>query len=247
MYGGNRPSWMGLVFQGAGEVSIDNFRIFRADAPYLSWLPEDLEALKSSGMGELRTHAFIKTRMRTYDLTQLTNPAGATSLKHGNTLPQTLRAIRQAGMTPWLQIEPHFSREEWLGLVEYLAAPFDRTTDDPTGRPWAAKRAAQGQVAPYADVFDLIRFEIGNETWNGLFRPWVFKEMRDAITGRKYRNGEVYGLYQAYVLSIMRESPFWPKLAGKLSPVIGGWGRTYNGEDAASLSPRSPLVTFGRV
>ncbi|MBB93465.1 MAG: hypothetical protein CML68_02505 [Rhodobacteraceae bacterium] len=242
IFDGEQAGWMGLVLGGTGEVSIDNFRIYRTDAPYLAWLPEDHEALVTSGMGQLRTHGFIKTMQRTYDLAQLTNPAGGISTAKGNTLPQTLAGMASVGMDPWLQIEPHLAPEEWLGLVEFLAAPFG-PGDDPATKPWAAKRASQGQVAPYTDLFDHIRFEIGNETWNRLFRPWVFEDMTDAATGEQYSRGEVYGLYQEYVLSILRSSPYWPALEPHLQPVLGGWAISDYGFAAARRSPSSPLVT----
>lgn len=236
-----------LHLSGPGRFDVDNIRLYRADTPFLDLLPQDVERLEASAMGALRTHAFIKTGHSTYDLHQFTNPAGVTRLRGGNTLPQTLRQMERVGMDPWLQIEPHFSREEWLGLAEYLAAPFDPASDDADALPWAAKRAAQGH-APWTERFDRILFEVGNETWNWMFRPWVFENMEDAATGERYTRGQVYGLYQNYVLSILRESPHWPKLAQKLRPVIGGWsGLGWSGFDygleAAALSPQSPFLT----
>lgn len=228
---------LGVQTQSATQVDIDNFRIYVTDAPYLAFTPEDATALKESGMSALRTHSFVKLHERTYDLTQLTDAGGLGSVGGGNTLPQTLDAISSVGMDPWLQIQPHLSRDEWLGLAEYLAAP--ATADAPL----AMKRAAQGQDAPYTDAFDRIYFEIGNETWNGLFDPWIFKGMDDAATGQHYNSGEVYGLYQEYVLSILSESPHWPVLEPMLLPVLGGWGINSYGFDAARMSPRSRILT----
>lgn len=243
VYTGKQAGWMGVRFEGKGRVDIDNLRIYRADAGYLEWLLEDLDELKQSAMGGLRTHAFIKTGRHTYDLEQLTNGAGAISASSGNTLPQTLQLLQSAHMYPWLQIEPHFSREEWLGLVEYLSAPFAQG-DNAIEKPWAAKRAAQGHPAPFTEDFKEIKFEIGNETWNRLFAPWTFEGMTDAASGRKYSSGEVYGLYQAYVLAIMKSSPYWSNLKPKIVPVIGGWAINSYGEDAARMSPGTPLVTY---
>lgn len=226
-----------LRLKGPGTIDIDNFRVYADDTPYLAFDNEDIARLEASGMGHLRTHAFIKTGQKTYDLAELTNPGGVSNTAGGNTLPQTLNEIARVGMDPWLQIEPHFTREEWLGFAEYLAAP-----PGASDRPWAAKREAQGH-GPWVDQFDSILFEIGNETWNRLFEPWTFSRMTDAATGVKYSAGEVYGLYQEYVLSILRESPHWPVLSEKLVPVLGGWARTEYGHKAASVSPNSPLLT----
>ncbi|MEM8633366.1 MAG: carbohydrate binding domain-containing protein [Pseudomonadota bacterium] len=239
---------MQLRLEGPGVFDIDNFRIYRDDAPFLAFLPEDVSRLKASGMGALRTHGFIKTGQATYDLAELTNPGGAANTPGGNTLPQTLAEMANFAMDPWLQIEPHFTREEWLGLAEYLAAPFTRGIDDPNALPWAAKRAAQGQ-GPWADRFDQILFEIGNETWNRLFAPWTFPPMTDAATGARYSAGAVYGLYQEYVLAILRESPYWPELSRVLVPVIGGWSGSSGwagfdyGLDATAVSPTTPFMT----
>jgi hypothetical protein len=233
---------MQLRIEGPGVVDIDNFRIFREDAGFLAFLPEDVERLEASGMGALRTHGFIKTGFATYDLAEITNPGGVANTDGGNTLPQTLAGTARVGMDPWLQIEPHFTRDEWLGFAEYLAAPFDLAKDDPAALPWAAKRSLQGH-APWVDRFDRVFFEIGNETWNRLFAPWTFPPMTDAATGERYRAGTVYGLYQEYVLSILRDSPHWPALAPKLKPVIGGWSGSDYGIDASAVSPNTPLMT----
>ncbi|WP_128255513.1 hypothetical protein [Falsirhodobacter deserti] len=236
IHDGKRAGRMALTLSGKGQVDVDNFRVYRADAPYLGLLPEDEAALKEAAPSALRTHAFSKLAQRTYDLAQLTDPGGLGSVAGGNTLPQTLEVIEAVESTPWLQIQPHFSREEWLGLAEYLAAPAD-------AGPWAEKRAAQGQTEPWTDVFDRIYLEIGNETWNGLFKPWVFSSMKDAATGETYGTGEVYGLYQEYVLSILEESPVWDALEPRLVPVLGGWVRQSYGFDAARRSPRSRILT----
>ncbi|OCX66410.1 hypothetical protein BFP70_05145 [Thioclava sp. SK-1] len=239
---GDAPGFMGVVVSGNGTVDADNLRIFRADAGFLQLLPERRAALEASGMSDLRTHAFIKTGRRSYDLAQLTNPAGNISLWNGNTLPQTLQVIDQVKMNPWLQVEPHFSREEWLGLAEYLAAPASAATDGHGGK-WVQKRLQQGRSAPWIDAFDHMRFEVGNETWNTLFRPWVFPRMTDSATGARYEPGAVYGMYQEYVLSILRDSPFWPALEPKLIPVLGGFNGFDYGLKAAEHSPHSAELT----
>ena len=243
VHAGRQPGQMQLRLTGPGVFELDNFRIYRADTSFLAFPEDDIIRLQASGMGALRTHSFVKTAQGTYDLEELTNPGGVANTKGGNTLPQTLTQIARVGMDPWLQIEPHFSREEWLGLAEYLAAPFDPERDDAQILPWAAKRAAQGH-GPWVHQFDTIFFEIGNETWNRLFRPWVFPEMTDAATGATYTPGAVYGLYQEYVLSILHSSPHWPALENKLAPIIGGWARFTYGADAAAHSPNSPYMTY---
>jgi hypothetical protein len=231
---------MVLELKGAGVFSVDNFRVYRADTAFLDYTPDDYARLKDAGTPMLRTHAFIKTEVTSYDLEQFTNPGGAASgTLQGNTLPQTLGVLEKAGADLWLQVEPHFTPEEWQGLVEYLAAPAA------PGRSWAQKRRDQGRAAPWTDAFDKIYFEVGNETWNRLFHPWVFEPMTDGATGEEYGRGEVYGLFQEHVIASLRASPWWAAvgLDDKVKFVIGGWNRQGYGLQAARRSPNSDFMT----
>ena len=241
-----RPGMMYLEIKGTGTFDVDNFRIYRADTPYLDFTKREYARLKASGMGALRTHGFIKTARATMDMEQLTNPGGVINdTGHLNTLPQTLAVIRKAKMRPWLQLEPHMSDAEWLGFVEYMAAPYDPKRDRPRDKPWAYKRFMQGQAKPWIEEFDQVWFEIGNETWNNLFRPWVFYGMDDSVTEKHYTGGKVYGLFQEYVRSVMKKSPYWDsaRLDDRLVFILGGWNGKNYGAHAASVSPSSRYMT----
>ena len=245
---GSQPSAMVLEFTGPGTFYVDNFRIFLADTEYLDLLPRDYEAIKSSGISFLRTHGPVRTATRTYDMEQFTNSGGAIGgIARGNTLPQMLKVMRSASVLPWLQIEFHMSPREWLGFVEYLAAPYDPLVDTPAAKPWAYKRFKQGQQKPWIDEFEKIYIELGNETWNRLFRPWVFNGMTDAVSGKSYSAGQTYGLFQEHVQSAVQASPYWSRagLDKRLLFVLGGWesGTTY-GRDAAAASPSSSFLTI---
>lgn len=245
---GSDPGAMGLQFTGPGTFHVDNFRVYRADTPYLDMLPTDLQALRESGMSALRIHGTIKTGLRSYDMEQFTNPGGVVSgIPRLNTLPQILRNIRQAGVLPWLQVEYHMSPKEWLGLLEFLAAPFDPSNETCESKPWACKRHAQGRTKPWTDDFDKIYFELGNETWNRLFRPWTFDAMSDAANGKSYSAGQVYGMYQEFVIAVLRSSSYW-KSAGldrKVAFVLGGWAANPGyGHDAATSSPSSDFLAI---
>lgn len=243
----DRPNQMMLELTGPGTFDIDNLRVYRADIGYMDLSPEDYAELRHSGMQALRTHGFVKTGTRTYNLEQLTNTPGVVSgTPKLNTLPQTLNMMRKAGVNPWLQIEFHLSPEEWLGFVEYMAAPYDTSKDTPARKPWAYKRYQQGQERPWTDEFNRIYFELSNETWNGLFQPWVFDSMTDAATGKHYDSGQVYGMYQEYVRSILRSSPYWKSagLDGKFKFVLGGWANQKYGQDAVTASPSSDYFSI---
>jgi hypothetical protein len=241
---GGQAGEIGLELQGPGRIDVDDLRFRRADLDWLDYAPESYARLAEAGVSSLRTHGWIKTGTGTYDLAGLLD--GGTV--PGTTAPDmfhTLSMMERADMRPWLQIEPHFTRDEWLGLVEYLAAPFEPGVHDPAERPWAALRARQGRAAPWTDAFDALWFEIGNETWNRLFAPWIFPVLTDAATGREYGTGAVYGLYQARVAEILRSSPHWDAaLERKLSFVIGGWQINDYGTAAARMAPEaSDVVT----
>lgn len=243
---GRQPNQMRLVLKGAGTIDVDNYRIYRADTPYLDFTERQCQRLAESGMESLRTHGPVKSGTVSYSMEQFTNDGGAIhGVGRGNTLPQMLRVMRRTRMIPWLQIEMHMSPAEWQGFVEYMAAPFDPATDTPEGKPWAAKRHRQGQTRPWTDEFAEIRFELSNETWNGLFRPWVFDGMIDATTGEEYARGEVYGLFQEHVRDALKASPYWTEaLDRKFVFVLGGWARQSYGREAASRSPNSRWLTI---
>jgi hypothetical protein len=241
------PGRMVLEFAGPAKFYVDNFRVYRADTDYLDFLPAQSADLKASGLSALRTHGLVRTKFRTYDMVQLTNDGGANGgTSKGNTLPQLLRAIRKAGTRPWLQIEFHMGPQEWLAFVEYMAAPYDPAVDTPSAKPWAYKRYTQGQARPWVEEFDQILLELGNETWNRIFYPWVFGSMADATNGKTYTAGQVYGLFQEHVVGVMRGSPYWraARLDDKFAFVLGGWGGLPYGREAAETSPSSRYLTI---
>jgi len=246
LFTGGKPQPMYLKLFGPAKIDVDNFRVYSADTPYLKYSDEKIAKLKASGMRALRMHGLIATKNTSYDLEQLTNSEGITSSNRvRNTLPDYLNLTQSVGMQPWLQIEPHLSPEEWLGFVEYLAADYDPMVDTPNTKSWAWKRVKQGQQEPWTSEFDEIYLEIGNETWNRLFRPWTFSPMTDAETGQKYSAGAVYGLYQEYILSTMRSSTYWNALKPHLKTIIGGWANiNAYGRDAAHASPSSDFLTI---
>ncbi|MEW6514343.1 MAG: hypothetical protein AB1443_10100 [Pseudomonadota bacterium] len=240
------PGRMGIEFTGPGTFYIDNLRIYRDDADYLDLLPEELAELNSAGLSALRTHGTVRTKFRTHDMAQLTNDGGAIGgSAKSNSLPQLLRVISKAGMQPWLQVEFHMQPQEWAGFVEYLAAPYDPAVDTPRTKPWAYKRYRQGRERPWTEAFDRIYLELGNETWNRIFLPWVFGAMTDAKSGKRYNPGQVYGMFQEHVIAALRSSPYWTSagLEQKFVFVLGGWNGQPFGKEAAQMSPSSDYLT----
>ena len=222
---------MSLTFTGPGKLWLDCWRIYPKDPGYMSVPRAEIDDLRASGMAFLRTHGLIKSGW-SYTLDDLTNlpgvkgPSGNSSGVQPSTLFSLLSFLKEAKVNPWLQIEMSLSEEEWKGLVEYLAAPYDPAKDTPKTKPWAYKRYSMGQEKPWTDEFSKFLFEVSNETWNPMFSPWNFpwQKMTDAATGRIYAGGELTGLTTSYILDQMKQSPYWPALGPKLESVVGGWG-----------------------
>lgn len=214
-----------LACSGPATYSFDNFRIYRTDTGYLDYGKTDYDRLKDSGVMSIRTHFPIKTFTNTYSMDQYTDPNGTVEdIPNGLSLGGGLAMMQKAGVRPWLQIEYHMTPEEWLGFVEFMAAPYDPAKDTPQSKPWAYKRFQQGRAEPWTDAFDRIYFELSNEIWNSLFAPWTFSDMADSATGQAVGRSKVHALYNDYVMGILRSSPYWTKeLDAKFVNVLGGW------------------------
>lgn len=238
-------AYLVLTCRGPATYAVDNYRVYRADAPYLALLPEEEARYRASGMMAMRTHGPIKTGETTYSMEAFTNPGGVIQgIFKGNTLPQQLAVMEKLGTRPWLQVEYHMSPDEWLGFVEYLAAPYDPSVDTPETKPWAAKRYAQGRAAPWVDAFDRIYFELANETWNRLFAPWIFHDMPDHVRGDRVPRGEVYGMMHDHVVDLFRSSPYWNEsVEQKFVHVLGGWTIGSYNQEALAGSRYADFIT----
>lgn len=238
---------MELVLQGPGWVDVDDLRFHRADTPFLGITDFNRDLLRDAGISALRTHGLTRAGTSSYDLGAVLRRGGTVLGEHRIAgIPEHLEQMLASDTVPWFQLAPHLAPEEWLGLVEYMAAPFDPATDDPDILPWAALRVAQGQDRPWTDRLERIYLELGNETWNSLFGPWNFPDMTDGATGTSYGRAQVYGLYQAHVAQIMRSSPWWQPsgLEEKARFVIGGWAINDYGTKAAEMAARGDAVDF---
>ncbi|HAT10829.1 MAG TPA: hypothetical protein DCS97_09620 [Planctomycetes bacterium] len=237
---------MGLQWNAPGTVWIDNFRVYPKDVGLGRHDAADRAALKASGMGAIRTHDTCKTQGYTLD-NLLGHPlAGLTSGKdtysRGN-LSALLKEFREMGVSPWLQLEFTLQEDEWLGLVEYLAAPYDPAKDTPKSKPWAWRRVQHGQVKPYIDEFPKLLIEFSNENWNQIM-PFnlAWMEMPDAVTKQTHGAGAIYGMFQEYTIQVLKRSPYWKSMEQKTEFVLGGWAINDFGYQAAKRSPSSRHV-----
>jgi hypothetical protein len=73
-----------------------------------------------------------------------------------------LQLCQTVGSDPYLTIPTATTPAEMTDFIEYLTG---NGSD-----PYSALRISRGQVAPWSSVFGKIHLELGNETWNGIFK-----------------------------------------------------------------------------
>ena len=155
---------MGVARLTTMQVWVDNFIVYDNASGFMALGPEDLAALQDSKMAFMRTHS----TQRIYTMDMLTSPANVVG--HSNldalspqTLPWLLSLMRQTGLQPWIQVLFGMAEAEWVGLVEYLVAPYDPAVDSPGSKPWAYKRAVlQASSSGVELVFYLVEY-----VWSG--------------------------------------------------------------------------------
>ena len=242
-----------FTFEGPGTLYIDNLRIYEADTPMGDLFPITAQRLRDSHIRFARNSYSTVLTKSGCTLEAMVSDAGGRNYSKGNvdhlpTFHSTLRQLKNAGVSPLLQVEMCMSEEEWLGLAEWLCAPYDPAKGDtPEKKPWAYKRWSRGQKEPWIDVFPDFAFELSNETWNQTFAPYDWdwgKAMTDGATGQQYTYGATYGLFQEYVANKLRSSPYWtPAVEDKMKFVITGWTTAPSfGFEAARHAPSTDIV-----
>ncbi|NUP98872.1 MAG: hypothetical protein HUU35_03335, partial [Armatimonadetes bacterium] len=263
-----------FTFAGPGTLWIENARLFRcdrpedADRPYvpnqtvldelLSIQPErgpkgvhriwflDRDATMDS---ILSWHAGSEVRP---DWRTAVNGTMDMTLPMGLTFDLATGAEPANRMRPWLVLQHILHTEQdWLNLIEYLAAPYDPAKDSPATRPYAHRRFTQrGVGTPWTEEFTELLIEFGNETWhNGVFDDWLGFATRNAV----HQGGREYGLFTRYLVEVMQRSPYWRSegLDQKIRFVLGGNydgrvrpdGRvTGYGEEAMQANPAATVL-----
>ncbi|HQK93746.1 MAG TPA: Ig domain-containing protein [Armatimonadota bacterium] len=262
-----------FTFTGPGTLWMDNCRIARVDRPEDATKPyvpnatvlDELKAASPPAGPKGMQRCWVLARDSTMDhlLSWYGNsqvrPDWSTSISGtvDMTMPQLLEFCRLTGpdptqrVVPWIVIQ-HILHDEddWLALVEYLAAPYDPAADSPETKPWAFRRFRQrGTGTPWIDEFRELIIEFGNETWhNGVFEDWLGFRTRNAV----WQGGQEYGMFARYLIENMQRSPYWQqqKLAGRIRFALGdGYVRrdingrmlTY-GEEAMLECPQADVL-----
>ena len=229
---GKRPgNWTLAAKAGAAPLMVDYCEVELGDTS----LPMYIDEFPMAPGTFVRDQTQVIAGNSTSDADTVTNISGQGA--RVSTL-HTLRLIcEHFDARPWIQLEWHLPKEDWLDIAAYLAAPVD------SGHPMALKRAAQGHTVPWTEAFARIVFEFGNESWNrGIAAFWATPSMADAKDGTAYKAGDVYGLWCRMITDWMRESPFWPALEARVEWFLGGWARGDHGTLAAARFPAARYI-----
>jgi hypothetical protein len=253
-----------FTFTGPGTLWMDNCRISRCDRPEdagKQYVPNATvldELLKSQpASGEKGSHRIwflsrdaTMSSILSWHANSQVRPDWNTAVQGTMTmtLPQGLMFDLATGkdpgsrMKPWLVLQHVLhSEQDWLDLIEYLAAPYDPKLDTPQAKPWAFRRYQQrGVGTPWTDEFSSIIIEFGNETWhNGHFDDWLGFYTRGAI----WAGGKEYGLFATYLIENMKKSPYWNSqdLRRKIRFCLGG------GYGDANVDARGKVTGYGEL
>jgi hypothetical protein len=242
-----------LAFNGPGTVWVDNFLLYEdSDGNPATYPPFTLRSAAAQALAEYRPGPVrMMTGMNTSRwgvsmddfLTeepriapQWGGDGGRVRPDDPYKLPMVLRMTRDAGGEPWIIVGTFMSEQEWLNLMEYLAAPYVPGTDTPATKPYAYLRYSQGQQAPWTDVFPRLFIEFGNEQWNPMFE-------------NTFASGNTCGQFSEYFFNVAKTSPYYASVAAKLNLIVNGWhistGQTTGYGHAASLA--SPGSQFNDI
>jgi hypothetical protein len=132
---------------------------------------------------------------------------GRTSIPHALQILEATGTSPETRLVPWIITQITHTEQEYLQLIEYLAAPYDPATDTPESKPLAFLRTQQrGHNRPWADDFRQIMIEPGNENWHNRANPdWIGLGRFGAVHGA----GTDYGLWGRHIIETMQKSPYW--------------------------------------
>jgi hypothetical protein len=145
-----------------------------------------------------------------------------TELSYG--IHEFLQLCQTVGSDPWITIPTATTPDEMTDFIEYLTG---NGSD-----PWSALRISRGQVAPWTSVFGRIHLELGNETWNGIFKGETM-------------NYPGYPQWANTIFGTARQAPGFA--ASKFDLVLSGWSAvagfnaqmltTSNQHDSLGIAP----------
>jgi hypothetical protein len=100
-------------------------------------------------------------------------------------IPEFLDLCQEVGAEPWIVAPTAMSKDEARKLAEYFVGAQDT--------PGGALRIAAGRRQPWTQAFRTIHIELGNETWNGIYKGETIDDA--AAYGR--RANQVFTAFRA--------------------------------------------------
>lgn len=207
----------------AGHIDIADMQLFDTITDFRDLPPDALSRMPAGGF--LRMHQTVRNFPHP-DMAGLTSRQGFGGNKFV-TLHSGLWGAQENGMLPWLQVEWARPGAEFIEMVDYLAAPTN------------ARRALQGQAAPWVNEFASIIFEFGNEAWqvsNGAFFN-LPAGMVDIATGATYSSAAAFGMMCQWQIDQMKTSANYAAFRAKTRFYLGGRITNDFGTEAAQYCP----------
>jgi hypothetical protein len=189
-----------------GTLWMDNLLVWQTDVEPYAIMPYVKEALRDFRPGTIRlweglaaptldawlAGGFAQPNRGDYAKSTRLSPVS---------LAQTLALCEEVGADPWIILNPYFTEEEHLQLMEYLAGPPD------VG--YGRRRAQDGRREPWTTAFDMIHLECGNEMWNSI--------MPKNLSGQP----EVYAAFADRQFRDLKSSAYYD--AAKFEMIANGW------------------------
>ncbi len=189
-----------------GTLWMDNLLVWQTDLEPFAVLPNVAGALKDFHPGTLRLWSgYVSPSLEFWLGEGFAQLASGDYGKSGRpvtlSLNQSLKLCEETGSEPWLILNPLYTEEEHIRLMEYLAGPADKG--------FGKLRARQGRTAPWTDTFKTIHLESGNEAWNSIMpKNW---------SGRP----DVYAAFADRQFRELKASPYYSR--AKFELIANGW------------------------
>jgi hypothetical protein len=207
-----------------GSLLIDDVEVFTKGDTNTSTVFRDeyLSMLRELNPGTARYLVNRTDRMENRLGSRLDNYAIRTTGKPDKVdfgMHEFYQLAAEVGFDPWYTLPGSLTKEEIVGLIEFIAAP--------SNVGWGAKRAALGRSAPWTNSLDRIYLQFGNE--------WI------TFPGTGY-NGQNYweGL-----ISAAKSSPYYNSKIKFVTDVQGGAAWNIGNAPSSDLVCMNSYLMFG--
>lgn len=189
-----------------GTLWMDNLLVWQTDLEPFALMPYITDALREFQPGTIRLWEGLEApTLDAWLAGGFAQPSRGDYAKSTRlppvSLSQTLSLCEEVGADPWLILNPYFTRQEHIQLMEYLAGPPDSG--------YGLRRAQDGRLEPWTTAFKKIHLECGNEMWNSI--------MPKNLSGQP----EVYAAFADRQFRDLKSSPHYDP--AKFEMIANGW------------------------